>query len=447
MKQYDVVVIGSGSAAQSVVERVRAAGRTTAIVDERPFGGTCELRGCDPKRVLMGSAETVDLARRLFGHGVAADIRIDWPALMKFKRGFTEPVPGRLTKHFAEIGIDAIHGHARFTGRETVAVDGQTLQSRQFVIATGAAPIPLRLPGAEHIATSDVFLDLDRLPRRIVLIGGGYIAAELSHLAARAGAEVHILQRQDRLLTQFDPDLVGWLAEKFRAVGIDVRLNVEVERIDKDGESFAVHFRVGGRSETLIADLVVHAAGRAPPLEGLDLAAAGVETERGRLRLNEFLQSVSNPAVYAAGDAAASGPPLTPVAAHDGNVVASNLIEGNRHRPDYTAVPSVVFTIPPLAKVGLSEAEARERGLKFTVNCQQTGDWYSSRRLAERVSGFKTLIDDATGQLLGAHLLGPHADELINLFALAIRQQAPAQALKEMIFGYPTGASDVRYMV
>ncbi|HEX9464262.1 MAG TPA: NAD(P)/FAD-dependent oxidoreductase [Alphaproteobacteria bacterium] len=447
MKQYDVIVIGSGAAAQTVAERVRAAGWATAIVDERPFGGTCELRGCDPKKVLMSGAEAVDLARRLHGHGVAGEIRIDWAELMAFKRSFTEPVPERLARHFAEIGIDALQGHARFTAPDTIALDGQTLQSRFFVIATGNAPVPLEFPGAEHVVGSDVFLDLDRLPRRLVLVGGGYIAAELSHLAARAGAEVHVLQRRDRLLPTFDSTLVGWLDEKFRAVGIDVRLRTAVERIERDGEAFAVRIKGDGGSVTLAADLVVHAAGRAPALGGLNLAGAGIETEGGRLRLNEFLQSVSNPKVYAAGDAAAKGPPLTPVASHDGKVVAANLLEGNRHRPNYAAVPSVVFTIPPLARVGLSETEARAQGLKFTVKSEHTGDWYSSRRLAERVSGFKVLIEEPTGFILGAHLLGPHADEVINLFALTMRQRLPASALKDTIFGYPTGASDVAHMV
>ena len=164
--------------------------------------------------------------------------------------------------------------------------------------------------------------------------------------------------------------------------------------------------------------------------------------------MNEYLQSASNSAVYAAGDAAETpGQPLTPVAALEGRVVAANLLNGNQARPDYTGTPSVAFTLPPIAAVGLGEEEAREQGLKFKVNSQDTSQWYSSRRVGEAYSASKVLIEENTGRLLGAHLLGPSADELINLFALAIRQGLTAEDLKDAIFAYPTHASDLSYMV
>jgi glutathione reductase (NADPH) len=163
--------------------------------------------------------------------------------------------------------------------------------------------------------------------------------------------------------------------------------------------------------------------------------------------LNEYLQSRSNPSVYAAGDAASVGPPLTPVSSHDGKVVAANILEGNRQKPDYRGVPSVVFTVPPIASVGLNERQAQEQGLKFKVKSENTPDWYTARRLAERVYGYKTLVEEGTGQILGAHIVGPHADEVINLFALAIRHHLTARDLQTTIFAYPTGASDIGYMV
>jgi glutathione reductase (NADPH) len=184
-----------------------------------------------------------------------------------------------------------------------------------------------------------------------------------------------------------------------------------------------------------------------PDLDALNLSAAGVAVENGRLVLNEFLQSVSNPAVYAAGDAAAKGPPLTLVSSHDGKVVVANLLEGNRHRPDYRGVPSVAFTLPPIAAVGLGEAEVRAAGFKFRVNCQKVPDWYTARRVAETVYGFKTLIEEGSGRILGAHLVGPHADEVINIFGLAIRHALTAEDLKQTIFAYPAGTSDIGYML
>jgi glutathione reductase (NADPH) len=208
-----------------------------------------------------------------------------------------------------------------------------------------------------------------------------------------------------------------------------------------------VRARSGSQEISTEADLVVHAASRVPDLDALNLAAAGVAVEKGRLVLIEFLQSVSNPAVYAAGDTAAKGPPLTPVSSHDGKVVAANLLEGNRHRPDYRGVPSVAFTLPPIAAVGLSEAEARAAGRKFQVNRQKVPDWYTARRVAETVYGFKTLIEEGSGRILGAHLVGPHADEVINIFGLAIRYGLTAEDLKQTIFAYPTVVSDIGYML
>lgn len=446
-KTYDLVIIGSGTAAQTASARVRAAGWSVAVIDHLPFGGTCALRGCDPKKILISGAEAIDAGRRMRGHGVAGEPRIDWRELMAFKRSFTDPIPHKQEEHYTKKGIDTFHGLARFTGPDAVTVEEQELKARYILIATGARPVPLRIPGEDQAITSDRFLDLDALPPHIVLVGGGYIAAEFSHLAARAGARVTVFQNAERMLPAFDPDLVGWFMEKFGELGIDVRTRSTVQRIEKTANGYLVHASSDGDTQTVVADLVVHAAGRAPDLDALDLDVAGVTTEKGRLKLNEFLQSQSNPKVYAAGDAASIGPPLTPVSSHDAKVVAGNLLDGNRHKPDYRGVPSVAFTIPPIASVGLGEAEARSKGLKFRVNSEKVSDWYTARRLNESVYGFKTLVEEDTDRILGAHLVGPHADEIINLFGLAIRHNLTTKDLKTTMFAYPTGASDIGYML
>jgi glutathione reductase (NADPH) len=235
--------------------------------------------------------------------------------------------------------------------------------------------------------------------------------------------------------------------EKFQELGIDVHTRTTVESVHKSAAGFVVNASRDGNHLRTSAGLVIHAAGRRPDLDDLDLAAAGLALDQGRLKLNEFLQSVSNPRIYAAGDAAGRGPPLTPVAAHEGRTVAANLLEGNRYTPEYRGVPSVAFTIPAIAAVGLSEASARAKGLKFRVNAERTSDWYTARRLNERVYGFKTLIEEDTGHILGAHLVGPHAEDDINLFALAIRHALTAEDLKTTTFAYPTGASDISSML
>src|SRR6202140_763499 len=182
--------------------------------------------------------------------------------------------------------------------------------------------------------------------------------------------------------------------------------------------------------------MVVYGEGRVPEINDLNLDAVGIEWDKRGVRANEFLQSVSNPAVYAAGDAASGGLPLAPVASYEGQIVAANLLKGNHQRPNYIGIPSVVFTIPPLTAVGLSERGAREQNLKFTVKKEMTSTWYSSRRIAETYSGYKVLVEEDTERILGAHILGSNADEVINLFALAIRSGMRATDLQHMLFAY-----------
>jgi glutathione reductase (NADPH) len=448
-RQFDVIAIGTGSAASAVASRCREAGWRVAIVDSRPFGGTCALRGCDPKKVLVGAAEAFDWARRMKGKGIqAAKLQIDWPELMRFKRSFTEPVPKRREDGFAKAGVAAFHGRARFTGPTTVQVGEETLEGRYVVIAAGDVPADLEIPGTEHLTTSDQFLELNELPRRILFIGGGYIAFEFAHVAARVGSQVTVLHRGSRPLPLFDPDLVDQLVERTRELGIDIHLGTEAIGIQKSSTQLIVQALASGETRTFQTDMVVHAAGRVPEIKDLNLDAAGIEWENRGVRVNEFLHSVSNPSVYAAGDAAASGgPPLAPVASYEGLIVAANLLKGDHQRPNYVGIPSVVFTIPPLSAVGLSEHGAREQNLKFRVKKEMTSTWYSSRRVAEAYSGYKVLVEDDTDRILGAHILGSDAGEVINLFALAIRSGMRATDLQHMLFAYPTSGSNLTRML
>jgi glutathione reductase (NADPH) len=383
------------------------------------------------------------------GKGIRAPkLQIDWPELMRFKRAFTEPVPKRREDQFAKAGIAAFHGAARFAAQTTVQVGEETLAGRYVVIATGQVPADLQIPGAEQLITSDQFLELDELPRRILFIGGGYIAFEFAHVAARVGSQVTILHRGLRPLARFDPDLVDQLLERTRELGIEVHLGTEAIGIEKGSAQLTVRAVASGKMGIFQTDMVVHAAGRVPEINDLNLDAAGIEWEKRGVRVNEFLQSVSIPAVYAAGDAAASGgSPLAPVASYEGLTVAANLLKGNHQKPNYLGIPSVVFTVPPLAAVGLSEREAREEYLKFRVNKEVTSTWYSSRRVAETYSGYKVLVEESTDRILGAHILGSEAGEVINLFALAIRSGMRASDLKHMIFAYPTSGSNITRML
>jgi glutathione reductase (NADPH) len=257
-----------------------------------------------------------------------------------------------------------------------------------------------------------------------------------------------VLHRGPRPLALFDPDLVDQLVARTRELGIDLHLETEAIGIEKSSAEFIVRASHGGKTVSFQADLVVHAAGRVPEINDLNLDIAEVEWDKRGVRVNEFLQSVSNPAVYAAGDVAASGgPPLSPVSSYEGRIVAANLLKGNHQTANYLGVPSVVFTIPPLAGVGLSERAAREQNLKFRVKGDETASWYSSRRIAETCSGYKLLVQEGTDRILGAHILGSGAPEVINLFAAAIRSGMQATDLKHTLYAYPTSGSNVTRML
>lgn len=448
-KNFDLIAIGTGSAASAAAHKCRAAGWNVAVIDSRPFGGTCALRGCDPKKVLVGAAELIDWNRRMNGKGVAAsDAHLDWSELMRFKRTFTEPVPQNREKSFAKAGIATFHGRAQFVGPTSLAVGDETLVSRYVVIGAGAKPATLNISGEEFLTTSEMFLELDHLPERIIFVGGGYISFEFAHIAARAGSKVVILHRGERPLEGFDKDLVNTLLCATEEIGVDVRLETAVTVIEKSAGRLLVHASQKDNEQTFEGDMVVHGAGRVPDIDDLGLDQGNVASGLKGVLVNEYLQSVSNPAVYAAGDAAATeGLPLTPVASQEGHVVAANILKGNHRSPDHRGTPTVVFTIPPLASVGLPEEAARERGLKFTVKLGDTSSWYSSRRVNLQHSGYKVLVEEDSGQILGAHLLGLHAEEVINLFALAIRTGLKADDLRRVPYGYPSSSSDVSYMV
>jgi len=448
-KRFDLVAIGSGAAASTVAMKCRKAGWTVAVVDSQPLGGTCALRGCDPKKVLVGVTEALDWTERLRDKGLrSSDVRVDWPELMRFKRTFTDPVPARREKSFSRAGIEVFHGRARFVGPTAVRVGDDVLEARYVHIGAGAKPADLPIDGSQHLTTSDEFLELDALPRRLLLVGGGYISFEFAHVARRAGVAVTLLHRSARPLKGFDADLVGNLVERTRRLGIEVFLSTEVRAIDRTDEGLRVHASTNGETRVFEANLVVHGGGRVPAIDDLGLEEAGVKRGKHGVEVNEFLQSVSNHSVYAAGDAAATeGAPLTPVAGYEAQIVAANLLEGNHRKAEYPPIPSVVFTLPPLARVGLTEEDARRRGLRFRTHSEETSSWYSARRIGEECSAYKVLVEEDTERILGAHLLGPHADEAINLFTMAMNIGMKPRDIKKMIFAYPTVASDIPYML
>ena len=249
---FDLVVFGTGSAGTSVAKRCREAGWRVAIADDRPFGGTCALRGCEPKKALRTVVEAADRVRRLgpeAGLAGAGDVQVDWPAAMAFKRSFTDPVPGRRAEEYAKLDIQAFTGAGRFLAPDTIGIGDHRLKAKYVLIATGATPSPVTIAGAEHLLTSDDFLELETLPQHILLLGGGYISFEFAHMAARSGAQVTILHQDQRPLGKFDRDLVARLVAHSRRVGIAIELDADVEQIERaDHGRIVVRPRTAGAS-------------------------------------------------------------------------------------------------------------------------------------------------------------------------------------------------------
>ncbi|AUD03791.1 dihydrolipoyl dehydrogenase family protein [Spirosoma pollinicola] len=447
MPIFDLIVIGTGSAGATVAQTARKAGKSVAIIDKLPFGGTCSQRGCDPKKVLVGAAEIVARSEQMTGNGIASAATINWPDLMAFKKTFTEPIPENTEAKFRDLGIQFYHGVATFLSPKTVRVGQDELTADHIVVATGQRPKPLNIPGEELLIDSTGFLELSQLPEEIVMVGGGYIAFEFAHIAARAGAKVTILHQGKRPLEGFDADLVSLLVKAMEALGIRILLEANVTAVEGQKDRLTVRYEQAGESQSILTNLVIHAAGRVADVAELALEKAGVKVGPKGVAVNEFLQSVSNPAIYACGDVADKGLPLTPLASYEGKIAINNILTGNRQAYTDNPTPSAVYTIPTLASVGLTEEQARKQGRKVKVTFQETNDWYTSRRINESFSAFKTLVDEETDEIVGAHLLGSGCDEVINLFTLAMKHHITAEDLRNTLLAYPTHGSDLSSML
>jgi glutathione reductase (NADPH) len=447
-RRCDVLIIGTGTAAQNVAHPCARAGLDVAVVDARRYGGTCARRGCQPKKFLVAAAEIVGLSRQLAGRGIGEPARLDWPALIRSKRDFTDAVPGRTEHGFEKAGITNLHGRARLTAPDRVVIEGEDageVRARRVVIATGARPRPLPLEGAELLLTSEDFLELEALPRRLVCVGAGFISLEFAHVAARAGVAVTILGAAERILEAFDPDLTERLAAATRAAGIELHTGDPVTAAAREGGELVITTESGRR---VVADLALHGAGRVPDLDGLGLEAGEVAHDERGVTVDSGLRSTTNPAVFAVGDAAAHPPMLAPVADLEGAVVAANLIADRQVRQaDFAVVPSVVFTQPPLAAVGMTAAEAEAAGAAVVTSEGDMSDWPASRRLGQDHAAHKLFLDAASGRILGAHVLGHGAPDVVNVFALAIARGLTAADLQALPWAYPTATSDLKHML
>lgn len=315
MKKFDVFVIGSGTAGMTIANKCASKGLTVAITDELPYGGTCALRGCDPKKVLIGATEVVDFAKRLSGKGIDSVPSINWQDLMAFKQTFVEDVPANIEKGFVKKGITSYHGRATFVTKNQLRINDEIVQADKIAIAIGAKTKSLHIPGEEYAINSTGFLNLKKLPASLAFIGGGYIAFEFAHLAARSGAKVTIIHRGKSPLEKFDPYIVSHLAKATKSLGIKIILETEAIEIKKNNSEYLIIGKANDKVVEVKANKVINSAGRSPAVSDLNLRAANIRYSKKGIEVNEYLQSVSNAIVYAAGDCAdTNGFPLTPVA-------------------------------------------------------------------------------------------------------------------------------------
>jgi len=384
----------------------------------------------------VSTVELYARARRAAGLGLTGTtgVGLDWGAVIARKNrivaSWSEDKEGGLARQ----GVTVLRGRATFVGPHELRVGERTVTAERVVVATGSSPARPPIEGIEHALTSDQLLDRTSLPGRMVVIGGGVIGMELGVAFARAGTPVTVLQSRGQVLPGVDDELRDTLVRLSRDAGLEVVTGARVVRIAKDR---TVEAEVGGTMRRLPAEVVLAAAGRPPNTAGLGLETAGVAVERGAVQVNEFRQSTTAAHVYAAGDVN-GGHQHTPVAWYEGRIVAQNALRGNREAVDYRIFPSTVFTIPPLAQVGLTEAGARAQGLRVAVSRIPFED-SSAAAIREETEGLVKVVYEAdSGRLLGVHILGAEAEDLIHIASVAMRAGLTRQDLARMHYVFPT---------
>jgi pyruvate/2-oxoglutarate dehydrogenase complex dihydrolipoamide dehydrogenase (E3) component len=387
---------------------------------------------------------TVELAWRARGAGPLGvtgteGIGLDWGAVIARKDRLVAEWSAGKDARLERQGITVLRGRARFLAPHEVDVDGRRVTAERVVLATGSSPGRPPIEGTEHALTSDALLQHRTLPARLVIVGGGAIGMEVGFALGRAGSRVTVLQSREAVLPALDAEIRTALLALAPAAGLDVRTGVRVRRIAPDR---TVEAEIGGRPERFPADVVLVATGRPPNIAGLGLDAAGVAVEAGAVRVNPFRQSVTAPHVYAAGDVTGEHQ-HTPAAWYEGQLAAENALRGNRRAADFTVFPTATFTIPAVAQVGLTEEAARQQGYRVAVGRSPFEDSSAAGVRGETEGLVKVVTDEATGRLLGAHVLGPGAEDLIHIAAVALRGGLTRETLAGMHYVFPTLAGSV----
>jgi glutathione reductase (NADPH) len=437
---YDLLTIGAGSGGVAGSRRAAGYGARVAICEELRVGGTCVLRGCVPKKLLVYGAQFADAFADAAGFGWSVPAAIfDWPSLIAAK----DLEIGRLSQIYVAMlkqsGAEIIDGRAVVCDPHTVEVAGRTYTADKILVAVGGHPTVPDIPGIEHVISSNEALDLPQLPRRIIIVGGGYIAVEFAGIFSGLGSDVVEIIRREELLHGFDDDLRVMLAQEMRNRGIEIRTRTQIVRIVKAPHGGYSAFTATGQE--ISADLVMYATGRRPNTRGLGLAEAGVQLDaNGAVVVDEWQRS-SVPNIYAVGDVT-DRLNLTPVAIAEGRAIAETLYNDNPVRMNHKDVPTAVFSQPPIGAVGLTEAAARRASRAVDVYCARFKPMKNNLSGREERTFMKLVVDGETDRVLGCHMLGQDAPEIIQGLAIAVKCGATKSQFDQTVGIHPSAAEE-----
>jgi glutathione reductase (NADPH) len=441
---YDLLVIGAGSGGVRAARVASGHGARVAIVEEHRIGGTCVVRGCVPKKLLVYGAhfaEDLEDARR-FGWQLGG-AAFDWPTLRDNVLAEVARISGSYQQTLETHNVEILRGHAVVTGANSARIDGHEVSAKVMLVATGARPQLPAVPGIEHAITSNEAFHLEQLPARILIAGGGYIANEFAGIFNELGSQVTLVNRSDRILRSYDAQIRDRLLQISMTKGIQFLFNSPLERVERRADGVLVVHFAGGAS--VQCETFMCAIGRIANTDGLGLDSAGVELDAtGAVRVDEYSRSTC-PSIYAVGDVT-NRVQLTPVAIREGHAFADTVFGNNPTKVDYGCIPSAVFSHPPLAGVGLTEAQARTQLGSVKV---YTSDFRPMKNvLANRNERalFKLVVDDTDDRIVGAHMIGPDAPEILQVLAVAVKARLRKSQLDECVAIHPTMAEELVLM-
>jgi pyruvate/2-oxoglutarate dehydrogenase complex dihydrolipoamide dehydrogenase (E3) component len=442
MADYDAIVIGTGQSGPALTRRLVAAGWKVAIVERKLFGGTCVNTGCTPTKTLVASAYAAHLARRAAEYGVTigGPIGVDMKAVKARKDAIVEASHKGVERSLKTLkGCTVYEGHARFIGAKEVKVGNETLRADKIFINVGGRAVVPPIPGLDQVPylTNSSMMNVDFLPRHLIVLGGSYIGLEFAQMYRRFGSEVTVIELAPHLIPREDEDVSQAVAGLLKDEGIDIRVNSKVVGVKKEGNDIAVSVATDGKQSQVAGSHLLLAIGRRPNTDDLGLDKAGIATDpRGYIEVDDQLRT-NVPGIWALGDCNGRGA-FTHTSWNDFEIVAANLLDNDRRRVSDRITAYALYTDPPLGRAGMSEAEVRKSGRPALIATMAMEDVSRAYEKGETKGFMKILVDQETKQILGASLLGVSGDEVIHCILDVMYAKAPSSVLRRAMHIHPT---------